>query len=43
MEKIVQKFQGIQIRKKKEYMKLVGTIARNKEIQCMGFIAKTSA
>lgn len=30
-------------KKKKEYINLVGTVARRIETYCMGFIAKTSA
>ena len=29
--------------KKKEYINLVGTVARRNKTYCMGFIAKTSA
>ena len=30
-------------KKKKEYINLVGTVARRNKTYCMGFIAKTSA
>ena len=43
MEKLYWNSRGYKLEKKKEHIKLVGTIARNKKIHCMGFIAKTSA
>lgn len=43
MEKLYWNSRRYKLEKKKEYINLVGTVARRIETYCMGFIAKTSA